>query len=72
MATVTPELSDLQREVLGLLAQGHSVPAIAHLTWKSIPTIRYHEKRIRAYFGVTSTPAAVAKAREWDMVGEAS
>ena len=72
MATVTPGLSDLQREVLGLLAQGHSVAAIAKTLWKSIPTIRYHEKRIRAYFGVTTTRDALAKAREWDVVGEAS
>ena len=72
MATVSPGLSELQREVLGLLAQGHSVAAIAKTLWKSIPTIRYHEKRIRAYFGVTSTLAAVEKAREWDMVEEAA
>ncbi len=72
MATITPGLSELQREVLARLAKKQHPSFIAASLWKSESTIRYHMKVIRSYFGVTTTDAAIAKAREWDVIGEAS
>ena len=71
--TATPfGLSELQREVLDLTAAGHSVATIAHMLWKSIPTIRYHHKVLKRYFGVDSIPEVLEKARLWDMLPEMS
>lgn len=67
--TITPfGLSELQQEVLQLTAAGHSVTYIAHTLWKTGSTIRYHHRMLVKYFGVTTLPEALEKARLWDMV----
>ena len=68
MATVTPGLSELQREILVRLGKKQHPSFIAADLWKSESTIRYHMKVIRSYFGVTTTDAAVAKAQTWDVI----
>lgn len=71
--SVTPfGLSDLQCEVLNLVAEGCSGAEIARQLWKSDPTIRYHLKMLKRYFGVESMPEVLEKARLWDMLPEAS
>lgn len=70
--SVTPfGLSELQREVLNLVAEGNSGAEIARQLWKSDPTIRYHLQVLKRYFGVESLPEVLEKARLWDMLPEA-
>lgn len=68
MATVTPGLSELQRDVLERLGKKQHPSFIAASLWKSESTIRYHMKVIRSYFGVGTTHEAVEKARLWDVI----
>jgi DNA-binding CsgD family transcriptional regulator len=67
-----PALSERQLEVLRLLAQGLSHRQIGRRLDRSFETIRSHTLIIRHYFGVHSNVDAVAKAREWDLLGATS
>ncbi len=67
-----PAISERQLEVLRLLAQGLSHRQIGRLLGRSFETIRSHTLVIRHYFGVHSNVEAVAKARSWGLLEEAS
>lgn len=67
-----PVLSERQLEVLQLLAQGLSHRQIGKRLDRSFETIRSHSLLIRHYFGVHSNVDAVKKARDWDLLEEAS
>lgn len=66
------KLSARRVEVLELLAKGLTHREIAKQLWVSYHTVRSHTLMIRHFFGVHSNVEAVAKAREWDVIGEAS
>jgi DNA-binding CsgD family transcriptional regulator len=67
-----PVLTERQLEVLRLLAEGLSHRQIGRRLGRSFETIRSHTLIIRHYFGVHSNVDAVAKAREWDLLGATS
>lgn len=47
-------LTDRQREILQMLAEGHSMKEIAHLLRISIRTVRFHKYKIREDLGITN------------------
>jgi DNA-binding NarL/FixJ family response regulator len=59
-----PELTEREREVLGLLATGLTNSAIAQRLFLSEKTVRNHVTNIFAKLGVTDRAAAVARARD--------
>jgi DNA-binding NarL/FixJ family response regulator len=59
-----PQLSDREREVLTLLADGHSNPAIAKRLYLSPKTIRNHVSNIIAKLQVADRTAAIIRARD--------
>jgi DNA-binding NarL/FixJ family response regulator len=59
-----PQLSDREREVLILLADGHSNPAIAKRLYLSPKTIRNHVSNIIAKLQVADRTAAIIRARD--------
>jgi DNA-binding NarL/FixJ family response regulator len=59
-------------EVLEYLAQGLSHGQIAKKMQLSCNTVRSHTLYLRHFFGVHSNVDAVAKARKWDLLEEAS
>lgn len=63
-----PALSQRQREILTLLAEGLDHPAVAKKLWLGLNTVYSHTKAIRRYFGVHTTFEAVEKARLWGEV----
>jgi len=67
-----PVLSERQLEVLRFLARGMSHRQIGRELGRSFETIRSHTLLIRHYFGVHSNVDAVAKARSWGLLPEAS
>lgn len=50
-------------QALSLLAEGLDHPEVAARMFIGLNTVYQYSKRLRAFFGVTSTPEAVAKAR---------
>lgn len=61
-ATVLPELTPRERDVLGLLAEGHDQATIAHELFISGTTVSTHIQRILSKLGVHSRAQAVAMA----------
>jgi LuxR family maltose regulon positive regulatory protein len=61
-------LSDRELEVLRLLTSDLSGPDIARQLYVSLNTLRTHTKNIYAKLGVTSRRAAVARARDLDLL----
>jgi DNA-binding NarL/FixJ family response regulator len=59
-----PELTDREREVLGLLAQGLTNAAIATRLFVSDKTVRNHVSNVFAKLHVTDRASAVARARD--------
>jgi DNA-binding NarL/FixJ family response regulator len=59
-----PELTDREREVLGLLARGLTNAAIAQRLYVSDKTVRNHVSNIFTKLGVNERAAAVARARD--------
>jgi DNA-binding CsgD family transcriptional regulator len=59
-----PELSDREREVLTLAAEGRPNADIARRLFLSEKTVRNHVSSIFAKLGVTDRAAAVARARD--------
>lgn len=59
-------------EVLEYLAEGLSHGQIARQMHLSYNTVRSHTLYLRHFFGVHSNVDAVAKARAWDLLPEAS
>lgn len=70
-ATVFPELTDREREVLQLIAQGKNNQAIASELVLSLKTVRNHVSNIFNKLQVTDRAGAIVKAREAGM-GRAS
>ncbi len=59
-----PELTDRERELLELLAQGRSNAAIARVLFLSLKTVRNRVSTIFAKLGVHDRPAAIIAARD--------
>lgn len=57
-----PVLTAREREVLGLIAAGHSIPVIAAELYLAPATIKSHVQRMYDKLGVDKGPAAVAEA----------
>ncbi|MGA5199733.1 response regulator transcription factor, partial [Streptomyces exfoliatus] len=57
-----PTLSAREREVLGLIAQGASIPAIAAQLFLAPSTVKTHVQRLYEKLGVNDRGAAVAAA----------
>lgn len=64
-----PELSDREREVLRLAAEGRANADIARRLFLSEKTVRNHVSSIFAKLGVTDRAAAVARARDAGLGG---
>ena len=61
---VFPELSDREREILDLIAQGYKNPEIAKLLYLSPKTIRNHVSNILHKLQVADRTEAIIRARE--------
>jgi DNA-binding NarL/FixJ family response regulator len=61
---VFPELSDREREVLDLIAQGHKNPEIARRLYLSPKTVRNHVSNIVSKLQVADRTQAIIRARE--------
>ncbi len=61
---VFPELSDREREVLELIAQGHKNPEIAKRLYLSPKTVRNHVSNILSKLQVADRTQAIIRARE--------
>jgi two-component system nitrate/nitrite response regulator NarL len=57
-----PVLSPREREVLGLIAEGHSIPAIASQLFLAPSTVKTHVQRLYEKLDVNDRAAAVAEA----------
>ena len=58
----TPALSSREREVLSMIGQGHTVPAIAKELYLAPSTVKTHVQRVYEKLGVNGRGAAVAEA----------
>jgi len=63
-ADVFPELTDREREVLGLIAQGHNNSEIAQRLVLSQKTVRNHVSNIFSKLQVADRAQAIVRARE--------
>ncbi|MDP9457011.1 MAG: response regulator transcription factor, partial [Actinomycetota bacterium] len=59
-----PELSDREREILDLIAQGLKNPEIAHRLYLSPKTVRNHVSNILTKLQVADHAQAIIRARE--------
>jgi len=59
-----PQLSDREREILDLIAQGHKNTDIAHRLFLSPKTVRNHVSNILHKLQVTDRTEAIIRARE--------
>ena len=59
-----PELTDREREVLGLIAQGHSNSDIARRLTLSLKTVANHVSNIFSKLQVADRAQAIIRARE--------
>jgi DNA-binding NarL/FixJ family response regulator len=59
-----PELSDREREVLGLVADGRTNPEIAKMLFLSPKTVRNHVSNIFTKLQVADRAHAIARARD--------
>lgn len=59
-----PELSDREREILDLIAQGHKNPEIAKRLYLSPKTVRNHVSNILTKLQVADRAQAITRARE--------
>jgi DNA-binding NarL/FixJ family response regulator len=66
-ATAFPELTDREREVLELIAQGKNNQAIANELVLSLKTVRNHVSNVFNKLQVTDRAGAIVKAREAGM-----
>ncbi|SOD99489.1 response regulator transcription factor [Blastococcus haudaquaticus] len=65
-----PQLSDREREVLRLVAEGRGNAEVARRLFLSEKTVRNHVSSIFAKLGVTDRASAVARARDAGMGGQ--
>jgi DNA-binding NarL/FixJ family response regulator len=69
-AEAMPELTAREREILGLIARGHSNAAIASRLFVSPHTVRNHVTHIFAKLQVADRAQAIVRAREAGLGGE--
>ena len=67
-APVLPELSDRERDILKLIAQGYTNPAIAERLILSPKTVRNHVSNIFGKLQVSSRAEAILRARDGGLV----
>ena len=63
-AQLFPDLTEREREVLALIAQGHGNQAIADQLFLSLKTVRNHVSNIFSKLQVADRAQAVLRARE--------
>ncbi|MBI1878114.1 MAG: response regulator transcription factor [Chloroflexi bacterium] len=63
-AVVFPELTEREREILHLIAQGHSNPEIANRLVLSLKTVQNHVSNIFSKLQVADRSQAIVRARE--------
>jgi two-component system nitrate/nitrite response regulator NarL len=61
-ATDTPVLTDREREILGMIASGKSLPEIAKELYLGVTTVKTHVQHLYEKLGVSDRAAAVAEA----------
>jgi DNA-binding NarL/FixJ family response regulator len=65
------QLTGRQREVLQMLAEGHSMKEIAHILGITFRTVRFHKKQIMEELGVTTNSGLVQYAIKQGMISSA-
>lgn len=68
MEQSTPRLTAREREILQLIALGHTSEIIAEKLCLSLPTIKWYRKRLRVKFDVGTTVEMVRKALEAGLI----
>ncbi|CAA9584629.1 MAG: regulatory protein, LuxR:Response regulator receiver [uncultured Thermomicrobiales bacterium] len=63
-AQLFPDLTEREREVLALIAQGHGNQAIADQLFLSLKTVRNHVSNIFSKLQVADRAQAILRARE--------
>ena len=61
-ASETPVLTDREREILGMIAAGKSLPEIAKELYLGVTTVKTHVQHLYEKLGVSDRAAAVAEA----------
>jgi DNA-binding CsgD family transcriptional regulator len=69
-AKVAVDLTDRERDVLGLLALGHTNREAADALFLSVRTVESHRARIQQKLGLTSRAALVRYAMDHDLVAD--
>lgn len=62
MERPSPRLTAREREILQMIAEGHTSEQIAERLCLSLPTIKWYRKRLRVKFDVETTVEMVRKA----------
>src|SRR5437868_5112578 len=62
-------LTRREREILALLAQGHTGPEIADELTLAVSSVKWHTQHLYSKLGVNSKKQAVARARELGLLG---
>jgi DNA-binding NarL/FixJ family response regulator len=68
----TPLLTEREREILGLVAEGHSNSELASMLGLALQTIKYHLSNVYRKLNVTNRTQAVRQAQLLDLLPEAS
>jgi DNA-binding CsgD family transcriptional regulator len=66
----TPELTERERDVLGLLALGHTNREVAETLFLSVRTVESHRARIQQKLGISGRAELVRYAMEHGLAGE--
>ena len=67
-AVILPKLSDRDRQILSLIAQGKTNPQMAEALFLSPETIKWYRKKLLAKFDVPTSAALVSKAKDLGLV----
>src|SRR5205823_1986937 len=62
-------LTRRERDILALLAQGHTGPEIAQELTLAVSSVKWHTQHLHSKLGVNSKKQAVARARELGLLG---
>src|SRR5713101_5986904 len=65
-------LTHRERDILALLAQGHSAPEIAEKLTLAVSSVKWYLRQLYGKLGVNSKRQAVARARELGLVEAAT
>lgn len=68
MEQPSPRLTAREREILQMIAEGHTSEQIAERLCLSLPTIKWYRKRIKVKFDADTTVAVVRKAVELGLI----